>query len=607
MASTFFGLSIATSGLYASQASMNTTAHNVSNANREGYTRQQTVLKANKPISTNSSYGMIGTGVVTDSIIQIRDLYYDTKYRTNQAIYGNYSTQQYYMLSIENTFSEVNAEGITKSFDNFNLAMQELLKDAGDNAKRTQVSSMAAGFTELVNSMANTLEKLQGDCNEEIKVCVEQVNSLASQIASLNKQINTIELSGQNANDLRDSRNLLLDRLSVYANIDVSETTLDNGMSTIFTVRMDGQVLVDNYESNKLEVKPLDIYYNLGDIDGLYNVIWSNGQEFNEESSSLGGKLEALMQMRDGNNLENLSGAGDGKEGETVLTLTETSCNDISRLYAPAQKGVLTIGANEYQYSSFDCEVVNGKYTYKFHLTTSLSEDVAGKEVQVGKRVSTKGIPYYMNQLTDFVRTYASEFNAIHNKGQDLNGVEGVDFFTGRQANSDKQYEFAENLESFTFSSTVDPDTDVNANGNLSATYYSVNCKNFTVNNAIVWEPDKIACTQKIVDGISKNEILQELVDLKTDPSMFKQGTPDMFLQKLTTDSGTDAKKATTFTSSQENILKVVDSQRMSVSSVDQDEESMDLVKFQNAYNLSSKVIQTMNRIYDTLINGLGI
>jgi flagellar hook-associated protein 1 FlgK len=370
---------------------------------------------------------------------------------------------------------------------------------------------------------------------------------------------------------------------------------------------MDGQVLVDNYESNKLEVKPLDIYYNLGDIDGLYNVIWSNGQEFNEESSSLGGKLEALMQMRDGNNLENLSGAGDGKEGETVLTLTETSCNDISRLYAPAQKGVLTIGANEYQYSSFDCEVVNGKYTYKFHLTTSLSEDVAGKEVQVGKRVSTKGIPYYMNQLTDFVRTYASEFNAIHNKGQDLNGVEGVDFFTGRQANSDKQYEFAENLESFTFSSTVDPDTDVNANGNLSATYYSVNCKNFTVNNAIVWEPDKIACTQKIVDGISKNEILQELVDLKTDPSMFKQGTPDMFLQKLTTDSGTDAKKATTFTSSQENILKVVDSQRMSVSSVDQDEESMDLVKFQNAYNLSSKVIQTMNRIYDTLINGLGI
>lgn len=607
MASTFFGLSIATSGLYASQASMNTTAHNISNANRTGYTRQQTVLKANKAISTNSSYGMIGTGVVTDSIIQVRDLYYDTKYRTNQAIYGNYSTQKYYMLSIENTFSEVNAEGITKSFDNFNLAMQELLKDSGDNAKRTQVSSMAAGFTELVNSMSNSLEKLQGDCNEEIKTCVEQINSLASQIASLNKQINTIELSGQNANDLRDSRNLLLDELAVYANIEVSETTLDNGMSTIFTVRMDGQVLVDNYETNKLEVKPMDIHYNLGDIDGLYNVVWSNGQEFNEESSSLGGKLEALIQMRDGNNLENLSGVGAGNQGDNVLTITKTNCNDISKLYAPAQNGVITIGANEYQYSHFDCEVVNGEYTYKFYLTTSLSKDVAGDKVQVGKNVTTKGIPYYMNQLTTFARTYAESFNAIHNKGQDLDGNQGVDFFTGKQPNSEKQYEFVENLTDFKFSSKVDPILDVNANGNLSATYYSVNCKNFTVNNTVLNDPNKIACTEKIVDGVSKSEILQELVNLKTDTTMFKQGTPDMFLQKLTTDSGTDAKKATTFTASQENILKVVDSQRMSVSSVDQDEESMELVRYQNAYNLSSKVIQTMNQIYDTLINGLGI
>ena len=307
MASTFFGLSIATSGLHASQASMNTTAHNISNANREGYTRQQNIVKANNAISTNNSYGMIGTGVYTDSIVQIRDQYYDTKYRTQNAIYCNYSTQEYYLLSIENCISEVNAEGITKSFDNFNLAMQELLKHAGDDTKRTQVSSMANGFTELVNSMANTLEKLQGDCNEEIKTSVEQINSLAEQIASLNKQINTIELSGQNANDLRDSRNLLLDQLSLYANITVSETTLDNGMSTIFTVRLDGQILVDNYEYNKLEVKPMDTYYNLNDIDGLYNIVWSNGQEFNEVSETLGGKLQALLLMRDGNNLENVT------------------------------------------------------------------------------------------------------------------------------------------------------------------------------------------------------------------------------------------------------------------------------------------------------------
>ncbi|HAU87789.1 MAG TPA: flagellar hook-associated protein FlgK [Lachnospiraceae bacterium] len=607
MASTFFGLSIATSGLYASQASMNTTAHNISNANREGYTRQNNIVKANNAISTNNTYGMIGTGVYTDSIVQIRDQYYDTKYRTQNAIYGNYSTQEYYLLSIENCISEVNAEGITKSFDNFNTAMQELLKDAGDNTKRTQVSSMASGFTELVNSMANTLEKLQSDCNEEIKTSVEQINSLAEQIASLNKQINTIELSGQNANDLRDSRNLLLDQLSMYANITTSETTLDNGMSTIFTVRLDGQILVDNYEYNKLEVKPMDIYYNQNDIDGLYNIVWSNGQEFNEVSETLGGKLQALFLMRDGNNLENVTGKGTGAAGSTKLTLTDTNCNDLNKLYIPAENGVVKIGAMEYHYSSFSCTVKDGKYTYEFELTTPLSKGVNGEDVEIGKSVTTKGIPFYMNQLTNFARTYASNFNKIHNDGQDMNGDAGVDFFTGNQANSTRQYEFDDTVKDFTFKSVVDPDADKNANDNLNATYYSITCKNFTVNKTIVGDPNKIACTSKIVDGVSKNEILEKLVGLKTDTSMFKQGTPDMFLQKLTTDSGTDAKKATIFTKSQENILKVVDNQRMSISSVDQDEESMDLVRFQNAYNLSSKVIQTMNQIYDTLINGLGI
>jgi len=607
MASTFFGLTIATSGLYASQASMNTTAHNISNANREGYTRQKNIVKANNAISTNNTYGMIGTGVYTDSIVQIRDQYYDTKYRTNNAIYGNYSTQEYYMLSIENCISEVNAEGITKTFDNFNEAMKELLKHAGDDTRRTQMASMGAGFKELVNSMANTLEKLQGDCNEEIKNSVEQINSMAEQIASLNKQINIIEQSGQNANDLRDSRNLLLDQLSYYANITTEETTLDNGMSTIFTVRVDGQVLVDNYEFNKLEVKPMDKYYNLSDIDGLYNVVWTNGQEFNEESSSLGGKLQALLEMRDGNNLENVIGKGTGTEGSNILTLTETNCNVIDKLYLPPEKGVVKIGAMEYQYNKFDVTVKNGKFTYEFELSSPLSKDAAGSEVEIGKSVSTKGIPYYMNQLTNFARTYAREFNEIHNTGQDMEGNTGVDFFTGNQPNSTKQFEFNELLTDYSFCSTIDPDTAVNANGNLDATYYNLTCKNFTVSDVIMRDPNKIACTAKIVDGVSKNEVLAKLVGLKADETMFKQGTPDMFLQKLTTDSGTDAKKATTFTKSQENVLKAVDSQRMSVSSVDQDEESLDLVKFQNAYNLNSKVIQTMNQIYDTLINGLGI
>ena len=605
MPSTFFGLSIATSGLYASQASMNTTAHNVSNANTDGYTRQKTNLKANPAISTNTSYGMIGNGVNTVSITQMRDNYYDVKYRSSNAIYGNYSTRNYYLLSIENCISEVNAEGITTSFNTFNTALAELLKDAGDDTKRTQAVSLAKGFTEVVNAMATTLEKLQSDCNEEIKTSVEQINALSQQIASLNKQINTIELSGQNANDLRDSRNLLLDKLSYYGNITTSETTLDNGMSTIFTVRIDGQILVDNYEYNALQVTPRDTYYNQSDIDGLYNITWVNGQEFNEESSTLGGKLQALIEMRDGNNLDALKGSSSGTKGQTTLVLENTNCNDINKLNLPPENGVITIGSREYTYSGFTCSVVDGQYTYEFQLDEPLTEDVAGRTVTVGKSVSAKGIPYYMNQLTTFARTYAAAFNKIHNQGEDLKGEKGGDFFTAPLSSQGTQFEFDENATTFTFSSK--PNTTVNANGKIDGTYYNITCKNFTISDDILEDPNKVACSTHIDNGVSNTDILKQLVDLKSDTTMFKQGTPDMFLQKLTTDSATDAKMSTTFTNSQKNILSVIDSQRMSVSSVDQDEESMDLVKFQNAYNLSSKVIQTMNEIYDTLINGLGI
>lgn len=610
MANTFFGLNIATSGLYASQASMNTTAHNIANANTKGFCKQVTNLKANPAISTNNTYGMIGTGVNTASITQLRDSYYDVKYRLNNAIYGNYSTKEYYMLSIENCISEVNADGITASFDEFYSALQELDKDTGDDTKRTQAASMAQGFTEVVNSMYTTLSKLQSDCNEEIKTSTEQINALAQQIACLNKQINTVEMSGQNANDLRDTRNVLLDELSQYANITIQETPLDNGLSTIFTVRLDGQILVDNYEYNTLKVEPMGTCYNQSDIDGLYNVVWSNGQEFNEVSTTLGGKLQALFEIRDGNNLDVLTGTSTGSKGDTTLVLTNTSCNDITKLNLPAENGVIKIGNQEYSYDSFDCVVQDGKYTYTFHLKGELKKDVDG-EVTVGKSVSCKGIPYYMNQLTQFARTFASKFNAIHNTGEDMNGDKGVDFFTGNIDNADEQFEFTEDLQNFTFSSKPAYDANgnliKNANGNIDGSYYNITCKSFTVNDDIMEDPNKIACSEDIDAGVSESKILDKLLALKSDETMFRQGTPDMFLQKLTTDIGTDTKKVSTFTISQTNILNVVENQRMSVSSVDQDEESMDLIKFQNAYNLSSKVVQTMNEIYDVLINGLGI
>lgn len=609
MASTFFGLSIATSGLYASQSSMNTSAHNIANTQTAGYSRQETTLQAGTPISLTSSYGMVGTGVATVNIKQYRDAYYDTKYRNNNTILGNYSTKEYYFLSIENVISETNSEGLNATFDKFSTALIELQNDGGEAAKRNQVANLASGFTDFINSMSISLENLQKDCNEEIKTSVEQINSISQQIATLNKQINTIELTGQRANDLRDQRNLLLDNLSKYANISTSEVTAENGLSTTFEVRLDGQILVDNYTSYSLQVQAKDTINNQSDIDGLYSVVWSNGQNFNQSSTTLGGKLQALFEIRDGNNLENFTGTANGTSGSKTLIVTESSCNDITKLNLPAENGVVTIGAKDYPYDSFDVNVgADGKYTYTFHLSKALTEDVSDKKMQVGESVDCKGIPYYMNQLTTLVRTYAKAFNEIHNSGQDLNGNNGVDFFTGKDAASGLNYNMDESATSFSSKLKLDADGNVIVtNGMINTSYYSITCKNFSVADSIMNDPKTIAVSENITNGVDETRVLDKLIALKSDKNLFKQGTPSNFIQKLTSDIGTDTDKASMFSTSQSNIVDAIDTQRMSISSVDQDEESMDLVKFQNAYNLNSKVIQTMNQLYDVLINGLGI
>ena len=118
MPGTFFGLSIGTSGLYASQAGMNTTAHNISNTETEGYSRQIAKQQAGSALRVNSRYGMAGTGVNITGVEQIRDSYYDIKYRTNNTMYGAYSTKEYYMTTIENYFNEIKLEGFTVNFDN---------------------------------------------------------------------------------------------------------------------------------------------------------------------------------------------------------------------------------------------------------------------------------------------------------------------------------------------------------------------------------------------------------------------------------------------------------------------------------------------------------
>ncbi len=616
MSSTFFGLNIGKSGLYAYQSALDTTSHNISNAETEGYTRQVMGQKASKALAMNSTYGMAGTGVSVTGVNQQRDEYYDLKYWKNNTIYGEYSGKQYFMQEIENYFNEVSVDGFTTTFNSMYDSLQELSKNPSSLTVRTQVVNYANSLTDYFNATYNNLQSVQEECNFEIRNKVDQINSSAQQIAALTKQINTLEVTGEKANDLRDQRALLVDKLSEVANISVTEKVVGSGLGvTSYVVKLNGSTLVDGMNYNTLQVIPREQKANQSDIDGLYDIAWANGQKFDMRSPSLGGTLQALLEVRDGNNQFCLQGTVDAQAGDNFVVLTDTNINSVEKLNIP-ESGTITIKNRSYEYTGFEVtkDADTGNFIYTFELEGEVTADAVGEAAQVGERIDYKGIPYYMEQLNEFVRTFSKAFNDIHRSGEDLNGNAGADFFTAKDKISGREYAFgpleaSDDYEYYDFdtfnSQTGGYYEEVPDNQPFYASYYKMTAGNFTVSADLIADSGLLAAASDITNGVEQNDIIDKLIAMKDNKMLFKQGAPDGFFQTLVAEIGIDTVKAATFSDSQQDILATITNQRLSVSGVDMDEEAMNLVRYQNAYNLSAKVISVMDEIYDKLINDM--
>lgn len=602
MASTFFGLNIGTTGLFAAKTGLNVTAHNVANIETKGYSRQTVEQTADGALPTNNRYGMLGSGVLVREITQQRSAYYDEKYWLNNSLQGKFENRNYFMTEIQSYLNEIQLKGFTTSFNNMYDGLQELTKAPADLTVRTQMTNYAQSLCEYFNSLSTNLQSVQKECNYEVKNQVDRINSIAQQIATLTQQINTVEIGGENANDLRDQRALLIDDLSSIINVSVDETPVGKNGMTSYVVRIDGTALVDTYEVKKLSVVPREYKMSQCDVDGLYEIYWDNGERLRPESTTMSGTLKALFEVRDGNNEENLQGyTAELEAGATEITITDTNINSMKDLNIPGQ-GKIKIGNGEYTYSSFEVTMDpdTGKYRYTFQLNEETRRDYPeDTRVSLGVTVDYKGIPYYMAQLNEFIRTFAEEFNSIHREGINLNGDTQVDFFAANSAVTGEEFR----LESFgkgIQTATSDQTQVINS-------YYMLTAANFTVSSGILGNPSAVAAATDIVNGVSNGDIANRLLALKSDVSMFKQGDPAAFLQTLVGEVGIDTKAAESSATSQKNIVNTVSTQRLSVAGVDIDEEAMSLARYQEAYSLSAKVISVMNQIYDKLINEMGV
>ena len=638
MPSQFFGLNIAYTGLLASNAAMNTTSNNIANVQTEGYSRQQVTQQAANPLRVFQTYGCAGAGVETLAIERVRDEFYDGRFWDNNALLGEYDMKQYYMQQIETYFDDDGkSTGFKTIFDQLMVTgMQALLKDPNSATAKSQFVGYAGALTEYFNGMAGNLEKVQKDINQEIKLKVDEINSIAGEIATLNKQINTIELTGVKANELRDRRTLLVDELSKIVDVEVKETPIidannesrETGANRYMVKIAGGRMLVDSSDYNGLKCVARTAYekVNQTDIDGLYEIYWEDGQKFNIYNASMGGDLAGLIQVRDGNNGENFSGqvtstgtttTADGKTHDTVtVQVTKAYLQDLNKCNLSDQGGIIDLGNQQFYYDSWEytCEYdANGNATYTYTFTLSDSEknprgvtnDRVGKKAEIGTDLSYQGVPYYMSQMNEWIRTFSQKFNDILTSGYSGSGEAGVKMFTGNTATGGQ---FLLNDESKRYDKQEKANSKITVKVNDDS-YYRVTARNFDILDAMEQDPGMMANRYGAADGVEQNDLLNDLKNLATDKSKmsFRGSNASEFLQCILSDVALNASRANTFYASFKDISNTIDNQRISISGVDEDEEAVNLVKYQNGYNLASKMIQTLTEIYDRLILETGV
>ncbi|MFM1651269.1 flagellar hook-associated protein FlgK [Brevibacillus sp. B_LB10_24] len=252
MPSTFHGIEVSKRGIFAQQYGLNITGHNISNANTEGYTRQRPNMEATKGIpapgmNADRAPGLLGTGVQISDLQRLREDFLDIQFRNQNKFYGYWEKQSDVLGKIEEVFKEPSNRGLQSVMDEMWKAFQDLADDPTSSSARAVLRERAIAVADTFASVYSQLETMQTDLDNEVNVTVNNINSLASQIATLNKQIADVVPHGYQPNDLYDQRDLLIDKLSKLT--DVRVTQGENGMVNVL---MEGQELVNGRNAAQL-------------------------------------------------------------------------------------------------------------------------------------------------------------------------------------------------------------------------------------------------------------------------------------------------------------------------------------------------------------------
>ncbi len=225
----FGSLYIGASGLQTSQNAMNTTAHNMTNVDTKGYTRQQILLNTRtyQTLSVNASavaYQQYGLGVYYSQTRQVRDMFLDKTYRKESGRSAFYESNVKVIDEMEDLFGEFQGVEFSESIQNLWKTIQDLDMDPCDMTNQNLLVSRCNEFLKSASLVYKGLCEMQDNLNTQIKKNVDKLNDYGRELVQINQQIMKAEAGNvENANDLRDRRNFILDEMSKIGKISYEE------------------------------------------------------------------------------------------------------------------------------------------------------------------------------------------------------------------------------------------------------------------------------------------------------------------------------------------------------------------------------------------------
>lgn len=546
--SLFGGLYVGTSGLQTSQNALNTVAHNMVNADTAGYTRQQVAQTArtyNTLSTTNSavSYQQIGLGVKYAEVRQIRDVFLDQSYRKESGRQGFYDVSCDAIEETEKIFQELDGEAFANTLDNLWVSVQELSKDPSNTVNQGIFIQRCSEFVTRAGAVYKDLSVYQNDLNFAVKQKVDSINSLGHQIVDLNTQILKIESAQvEKANDLRDARNALIDELSSYANISVSNDVEGNAI-----IQIEG---VDFVSSGSCKEMALDI----DELTGFYTPYWVSLTSRNPDGSIDPASIP----------------------GAYVFNLDQEISTDMNTDIGSLKSNLLARGDHRATFE--DLEDVD-KYN---------------------KNISKSVVMNVMAEFDQLVHDLTTEINEVfYNAAVAYHGTPLPSSGYLIDGNTGEPYRI--------FNVAAEADPVVGGDFKASSDYTT---ENIIINGALKQAPSLLGLIRPDgkVDQDCANKLKQVFTneDHTLNPNVKTPTDLVNYYNNLISQVSNTGYVMRGISANQEITVTNIRSAREEIVGVSTDEELSNMIKFQNAFNASSRYINVVSELLEHIISTLG-